>query len=139
MHRFIEFRTIGRSASCDLVIDQAGVAGCHARAALRADGAVWLLEKDGGLSVNRGNGWQRATRLWLCLGDSVRLGEAELGPDDFYSLFGATGSDAAQSWFPGSEIPGIEAPRPLAMPVDEIGKARRDPDTGQLEHTIKEN
>lgn len=138
MHRFIEFRTIGRGAGCDLVVDRPRVADLHARAALRADGAVWLLARQGALAVNRGTGWLPAERFWLCAGDRVRLGDAELAPDDICRLFGVT-AEAARRSPAESLVPGLAPPLPLALPAAAAGKARRNPDTGQLEYPFKES
>ncbi|MDX1555626.1 MAG: FHA domain-containing protein [Xanthomonadales bacterium] len=133
MHRFIEFRTIGRGSHCDLAVDGEGVVGKHARAALRADGALWLLGAGGDVFVDRGSGWRQADRLQLCAGDRIRLGETELPAADICRLFGTAPTTASSQSGPTSRLAGIHAPQPLFIPGGEMTKQRRNPDTGQLE------
>ena len=137
MNRFVQFRTIGRGRGCDLVLDRKGVAEVHARAALRTDGALWLLAHEGGLGLNRGGDWIVANRLWLCARDRVRLGEVELEAEDICALFGLNAQQA--SCRPGLEIrvPGLADLQPLAVPFEHLDQLRRNPDTGQPEHQGK--
>lgn len=139
MHRFLDYRTIGRAAQCDLVLDDPGVTDIHARLALRADGAIWLLgDAERPCLVDRGSGWAAATRLCLCAGDRIRLAGCELSPAELCRLFGVEPEQLGAGETIASEVPGLPAPAPLLLRPEVLEKARRDPGTGQIEHARKE-
>lgn len=133
-HRFTQLRTIGNGAHCDLVLDDASVAEVHARLALRADGGLWLLGEPGQLMMlDRGAGWTTVSRLCVCAGDRVRLGERELSLAELGGLFGAETGHLAEGAPMESDLPGVTAPAPLSLRGEALETARRNPGTGQIE------
>lgn len=129
MHRFLEFRTVGSHG-----------ASHQARVALRSDGTLWALAGEGknaAFQIDRGAGWLRATRVQLCRGDRLRLGDEVLDADALGALFGIE-TPLATRPVPGSRVPGLPAPVPLRVPEDAFEKSRRNPGTGQIEPFQKE-
>lgn len=140
MHRFVETWTIGRAAHCDLVVDEPGIADIHARLALRADGAIWLLgDAERPWRVDRGRGWAAATRLCLCAGDRIRLAARELSLAELCGLIGIEPDQAVAGDAIASAVPGMTAPLPLRVCQGTMEKARRDPGTGQIEPSGEEH
>lgn len=130
MERFIEFRAIGSEPDCDLTVEADGVAGKHARLALRSDGSLVLMDNSRAeLWLSRGGSWVRARRVRLCAGDRVRLGVHEIPLVKLAGLFMAEMPELAS---------GTQWPVPLNVASSTRPDARRNPGTGQVEASNKE-
>ena len=66
--------TIGRDASCDLLIEDTSVSRCHARLDREAD--RWLLTDVGSTNGTRVNGWRVRRPVLVQPGDYVMFGTA---------------------------------------------------------------
>ena len=141
MHRFLEFKTLGRSPKCDLAFGDHQLEEVHARLALRSDGSIWLLAANPGgkIQVERGSAWLAATRLRLCRGDRIRLGESELALDQLCALLGVSPEELLGGQALDSEIPGVDGPWPLSAPRRVLERPRRNPGTGQVEQIGHDN
>lgn len=103
-----------------------------AQVALRSDASIWLIASEGGhVSLDRGNGWQPATRVRLCAGDRLRIGMTEVAAEALCQELGieirTPGNESARD---GGQA---KAPVPLSPPASFIQNARRNPGTGQIE------
>jgi hypothetical protein len=82
--------TIGRDASCDLLVEHTSVSRWHARLDRRADG--WVLTDAGSTNGTRVNGWRVRQPVPVRPGDYVMFGSAV-----FVVCAGERGRDAAGS------------------------------------------
>jgi hypothetical protein len=142
MHRFIEFRTIGAAPNSNLAVSGQGVQDIHARLALRADCAFWLLGVGSAtFEVNRGAGWLATRRVQLCAGDRIRLGHEELGPEVLGALFGVEPRRAAGPPVTVIHAGSYSGPSlmPIFAPAEVMDRPRRNPDTGQIEKPQLDN
>jgi len=126
-------RTIGRDASCDLVIDHASVDARHAHAELQSDGLVFVTDAGSreGLFLYRNGGWIRVHRVSLGVGDRIRIGREEVPLAKLSGLFGpAAGARLRQRPAP----PAGSGPQPRAAPPGaSVRIPRRNPETGNIE------
>ena len=69
--------TIGRSPSCDFVVDDEYASQVHASLTQRDDGSIWLREEG---SVN--GVWLNGVRVWddmrVASGDRIKVGRTEV-------------------------------------------------------------
>jgi pSer/pThr/pTyr-binding forkhead associated (FHA) protein len=126
---------IGRSADCDLIIDHPSVSRRHAMLERSSDGRLYLQDSasKNGTFLHRSSQWIRADRISLCRDDVIRLGDHELLPDKFLSLFGADN----RVWLPllseHSTTAGTSSSQVDGSEETKISKPRRNPVTGQIE------
>jgi predicted component of type VI protein secretion system len=126
---------IGRSADCDLVIDHPSVSRQHAMLERAGNGRLYLkdLTSKNGTFLLRSSTWIRADRISMCRDDVIRIGEHELRPEQFLSLFGAE----SRVWLPPlaeqMSSAGTISPSSAEGEDPKISKPRRNPKTGQIE------
>jgi len=109
------------------------------RAALRSDASIWLIAQQGGhVSVDRGSGWVRASKLRLCRDDRIRIGKSDIELSELCSGLGIDYKQARDATDQKNGSPGAAALIPLSVPASVIDNARRNPDTGQIEPSTKE-
>ena len=130
-------RTIGREASCDLVLEHSTVSRFHACLELTDDGNVAVVDTDSrnGTFLNRNDAWIRIRRVSLCVGDRLRFGERELTLQDLTAVFGKhAGIRLGAKHF--SLRQGTKVTGKLAEPDEgwpSLQKPRRNPLTGKIE------
>jgi pSer/pThr/pTyr-binding forkhead associated (FHA) protein len=72
--------TIGRSAQCDIVLENESVSRFHARIEQTADDQPMVVDDNShnGTWLYRDGGWIRIHTAWLDKQDRIRFGEVEL-------------------------------------------------------------
>lgn len=111
----------------------------NTRVALRSDASIWLIaQRDGDVSVDRGSGWATANKLRLCRDDRVRIGESGISLSELCSRLGVDFQQACDSTEKKNDFSDSKALMPLSVPASVIDNARRNPDTGQIEPSTKE-
>jgi len=86
----LNIKIIGRDPDCDLIIDQADIAGVQARLELCDDGRVYLLDAGSGVNtyLNRHEQWIKIHKIRLCVADRIRFGEHETPLTQLIAAFG---------------------------------------------------
>jgi len=134
-------RTIGRDASCDLVLEHATVSGRHARVEMDAYGHLSVTDTGSahGLFLRRNDAWIRVLRARLCVGDEFRCGECAVPVERLAGLFPAA-AGARLAPRPRGALPG-RASLPSAPPARPAAahKPRRDPLTGKVDNPPPES
>jgi predicted component of type VI protein secretion system len=130
-------RTCGRDASNDLVLEHDTVSRVHAVVTLAQDGYLWLHDQasSNGTFLQRCGTWLRVEKAMLCAGDTVRLGDCELGLERLTRLFG----NARRLRLGERQLPLQTRQIPAGMrdalhdPGERLSKPRRNPVTGKIE------
>ena len=107
-------QVLGRAADCDLVVDDVSVSRHHCRLQLQ-DGVLTVTDLGSAHGLVRGG--KRVARCELMVGDSVRVGNAELRFEQVLltgAAEGAPGSSASGSPASGAPAAGSPAPAPAA-------------------------
>lgn len=83
-------KTIGREATCDLVIEHTTTSRQHGRLELTEDGRVWVVDtaSRNGIFLHRNDAWIRVHKMMLCVGDRLRFGDYELPLQVLTAVFG---------------------------------------------------
>ena len=128
--------TIGRAASCDLVLEHPTVSRRHARMHLGDDGYVWISDagSGNGTYLNRNRHWVRISEATLCVGDRVRFGDCEVPIERLSAQFaGAEVSLRAPRFASMLLRKDGKLPAGTAQPEPVLVKPRRNPATGKVE------
>lgn len=132
-------KTIGRTAACDLHLDDPSVSRLHAVAQVTPEGYLAIQDRDSrnGTWLNRNGHWVRARRIVLGTRDRVRFGDEEVPLDRVIDLFGQQGRVRLHDAYAVRGRPLIlEGEAPRARTVFE--NPRRNPLTGDIED-VKQN
>ena len=125
--------TIGRNASCDLVLDSASVSRVHAHLELASSGQLCVLDDDSrnGSFLKRNDAWIKFKKVTLCIGDRIRFGDLEMALEQLTALFPNPGSVRLEPrHFPLRDGETFKTPADNGLP---LMKPRRNPETGLIE------
>jgi len=125
--------TIGRNASCDLVLDSASVSRVHARLELAASGKLCVLDDDSrnGSFLKRNDAWIQFKKVTLCIGDRIRFGDLEMALEQLTAMFPNPGSVRLEPRH--FSLRDGEAFKPGTDNGLVLKKPRRNPETGLIE------
>jgi pSer/pThr/pTyr-binding forkhead associated (FHA) protein len=133
----LNVKTIGREASCDLVIEHSSASRQHASIELSEDGSVWVVDADSrnGMFLNRNDAWIRVRRVTLCVGDRIRFGDHETPLHQLTAVFGKRASvSLGEQHFPLRQ--GERTNKKKSAwddPGPSLQKPQRNPLTGRIE------
>ena len=132
-----ETRTIGRTADCDVVLDDGSVSRLHATVQTTADGYLAVLDADSsnGTFLHRNGRWIRVRKVILGAGDRIRFGERELPLEQLVALFDHSGRVRLREGYSvrGKPLVFEEWPGELPKPRVVLEHPRRNPLTGDIE------
>lgn len=130
-------KTIGREATCDLVLEHATVSRTHARLELAGDDIVWVEDAGSrnGTFLQRNDGWIRVRKVTLCAGDRIRFGDCEVPLQKLTAVFGPHANvrlgEKHFSLRHGKK--GTKLTSEWDEPGPSLQKPRRNPLTGKIE------
>ena len=109
------------------------------RVALRSDASIWLMaQNDSVFSVSRGEGWLRASKVRLCRDDRIQIEEKTVSMAELCNELGIDYQQACDSTERKNNQQDGQALVPVSVPASVIDDARRNPETGQIEPSTKE-
>ena len=129
--------TIGKSATCDLRLEDASVSGLHAQARLDTRRFLWIRDEHSakGVHLKRNGNWVRVRLVTACVGDVLRFGDVEVELERITGLFDADANVRLAKEPEGSLFDARTGRYALRDPDTEptLSNPKRNPDTGELE------
>ena len=128
--RPVKAKFIGRDPACELLLADPAVSRRHASVERDAEGFLWItdLGSSNGTFLSRNRQWLQVKKATLCVGDSLRFGNREVGLDRIAALFG--------------DVEGVRL-RPLKLPSPSATSRKnwsaQTPEEGEQMHRPRRN